>query len=185
MTPKLSRKFRISAAAGAMLSTAIAGGYAFAITSNAFTYSPELNGALMIDPMDLSPDGNESAGNYHIDYPDGRLIAGGSSCFSTGLHLPQGAKLVELRIFHASLSTSDLSFFLVKHVPATGANVSILTTGIPDNSGTRKATAFDLTANANRVINNATGGYGLGICVGASDTFFGARIAYSYSSAGD
>jgi hypothetical protein len=181
MNTKLSGLARSSAVAA--VSSLVAGGMAFAITSNTFTYSPAQNGALMIDALEMAPDGALSADNYTVNYSGGELF--GSGCFGTAIHLPQGARLVELRIFFQSGGSSDPNFTLVKHAPSTATNTNIVGTQLLDNSNTRKVAVFNLAANPNRIINNAVAGYGFGFCMGSSDIFFGARIAYSFSSAGD
>jgi hypothetical protein len=186
MSKKSLRAARLVAAAFVPFGAVGAAGYAVAITSNAFTYSPALNGAVMIDAMDLAPDDSESAQNYSINFT-GNVHRTNTDvgCYVTGLNLPQGAKLVELRVFYKSSDQWNPTVYIMRHTPSTGVFTEILVEVISNNENVRKAIAYDLTTNGDRTINNATFGYGFGVCIGSLDVFYGARLAYSYTSAGD
>ena len=52
-----------------------------------------------------------------------------------------------------------------------------------DNSATRKA--VNVPVSGDLIVNNAASTYAFRVCLTAGDSFYAARIGYSYANAGD
>jgi hypothetical protein len=169
----------ISAAAAAVL---LIGGSAYAVTSNVFKYSASKIGYFGIDPMALAPDGADSAKVYSIEFT-GALSATGGSCFATGVHLPNRARMTALQVWYSSGASHNPLVHLRRHGFDRSGD-AIFQRTIVDNTSVRKSVNIRITDAALATIDNAHYTYGFGICLDNGDNFFSARIAYTYEDAG-
>jgi len=169
--------------AGAVVASVI-GGTAVAITSPDFTYSTTKTGYYSIHPMALASADNVA--QYTNIYTTSSLFAVNVGvCHSTGVNLPQGSRITQLAVWYQSPAGSDPTVYLQRTTLADGNTSSLLTSGsIADDSNTRKLAVLPLVGGAS-VVSNTGFAYGFGICLGSNGTFRGARIAYTYTSAGD
>ena len=176
---ELRSLYRASQTAAALL--AGLAGPAGAVTDSAFTYTTFKPGYLSVDPMDMAPSDNTHA------FGNGAAALTGSpgSCFNTGLNLPQEAWLFSLQIYYTSGAPSDVVYSIYRNILATGSFNEIVTNQILDDTNTRKGITVNFTNNQQRQIRNDLYSYGLSICLGAGDSFQGAKILYHYNSAGD
>ena len=166
---------------GGIVAAALSG-TAIAITDTKFTYTTEKTGHLSIHPMDLSPMWNF---DYSIDFTGAfGIFAGG--CASTGINLPQGAKVVSLVIYYtADDDTADNPrVFIIRNNLATDQTVRLVDIEVADTSDTRKSTTRSIPSNLSTILNGSFS-YSLGVCLGTDDWFEGARITYRYKTAGD
>jgi len=161
---------------------AVSCGAANAITSNNFTYGSPKTGYFTIHPMALSPNDETSGADYFISFEGGSLE--GTGCFNTGINLPHGAKLVNVRVFFRSDDQSDVDIRIHRHTLADGTDAMLVDEPFADDSDTRTSVAFPIGA-AHAVVNNRTFIYGFAVCVGAGTLFYGARFKYTYTNAGD
>jgi hypothetical protein len=175
------RATRIAAmAAGSLL----IGGSAYAITSTTFTYPKTKNGYLAISHMAMVPAENSDTVDYGIS-PNNGLAATGPLCFTTGLNFPNGAKLVKASVWYSSAGTSDIKFLIYRKRFSDGDTDSVVDeTTINDNTSTYKGKTALVDPFADIVENNKYA-IGFNICVDDGDVFYGGRVHYTYTTAGD
>jgi len=152
---------------------------AAAITDTKFTYSTEQTGFLTISPMDVAPDGNNSAANPWFVSWTGMSLTG-DGCFETGVNLPQGARITEIRLWYRK----KIFFHFLSTKLVDGATTTIASRTV-QGDGTTERRSFGAAPEAETIVDNRSRMYGLGICVAPGETFHGARIIYKYTSAGD
>jgi len=174
---QLSNRFmNLTAAVAVLCASALP---AAAITDSKFQYSTDQLGFLSISPMDLAPDGNVSAAQPWFSAWYGATLSG-EGCFQTGVHLPTGAKVVEVRVWYTKAVYAQLQ----QTKFADGSTTTIVAENIGDGTGTTR-TSQTLTPATATTIDNRNLFYGLGICVNPGAYFQGARIYYKYNTAGD
>ena len=166
--------------AGGVISVSM-GGAVSAITSKNFIYETERNGFYSIHAMAMAPDDGSTA--YVISWPGSVLSTSSSNCFNTGLHLPQGAEIKNVRAYYSSNSQSNFGVAIARITLATGASVFLASQTVIDDSNTRTAVTLQTLAGQSKV-NNNTYAYGFGVCIGPGTYFYGARILYKYDRAG-
>lgn len=174
--------------AGAAVASVI-GGAAVAVTSPDFTYSTTKNGYYTISPaagLVSTKDGED-----YVISADGGLgyylgnTDGGFHCYHTAVNLPNGAKIVSVTNWYWSDASSNIDVFLNRQNLSTGGNpISLFYRTIIDNASARKAATYAVPANVN-VVNNAIFGYIYGTCFQDGSYFYGARVNYTYKTAGD
>jgi hypothetical protein len=98
--------------------------------------------------------------------------------------LPQGAVIKTLTIYYRGTDKGDVNVSLTRELLSSGAVDFIATKTFNDTSTNRKAQAAPITA-AKATVNNSLYNYGFTVCVDPGGTFHGARISYTYTSAGD
>ena len=165
-------------------------GSAYAITSDSFTYQTRRSGYYSISPAAFSPDSNNikytklSGLNTYLqnltDTPPEN-----NSCFNTGLNLPQGATITYAVYWYNNYplqQSAQPAFGLFRHGLHDGSNMFLAAIG--SNTGFTGRT-YKLAATPVSVVNNAAYTYTAKICLGYLDMFHGARIDYTYTSAGD
>ena len=162
--------------------TLVLSGTAMAVTDTSFTYSTVQTGYLMVGPADLVPAASVSANDYVIDATVAFSFAG--ACFRAPVHLPQGARITSVRTSYRSSAASDHYLELRRSNPVTGAADYLATRFIVAGSNARAYVNDVVPANLG-LVNNALFTYTYTMCVGSNDDFYGARITYQYSSAGD
>jgi hypothetical protein len=173
----------VGVAAGAV----VAGGAAFAITSNAFTYSSVKTGYVALSPLAFAPQnvGSTAPNDYSNDWTTGGLNSpDGSRCFNAGVNLPNGAKIKSLRVYYSTTNVADLHGTLFRRNPATGGGTQLAQVLGVDESGER-ATGADSVPTTKQAVRNDTFQYGVGVCATIDAIFYGARITYTYRNAGD
>jgi len=179
-----SRRVALIAAGGLFAALALSGA-AQAITDNIFRYTTPKNGYFTIHVMAMTPDSNASANDYLIDV-GGHLSTGANNlCFVTGVNLPNGATMTRLAVWYTSGAASDPVVNLVRETLANGVTNVITIPNTFDDSGTRTLSNTAIPNNALAKVNNGQYAYGFSICPGSDTTFHGARITYTYNSAGD
>lgn len=166
--------------AAAVAAAVSVNGIAQAITENNFIYATPKTDYYTVTHMDMTAASN--SGNYAITFSTG-LISFGTNCFASGVRLPQNATITALTVYYRSGATGDVFVELRRNRLSDGASTLIATRTFVDDSGTRTAGNVPVNAN-NAVIKNNQYLYGLGLCMDTSDIFYGARIAYEYTSAG-
>ena len=126
-----SRCIGIAAAIAAVFSLT---GAAQAVTDSVFKYSAQKIGSYSISVVEMSP---QSYGNvFSIDFFHGRLYGGG--CYTTGVHLPQGAKITFLTVYYRGGNNGNLAFYLLRTRVSDGRVDRLVSRVIQDNSSTRK-----------------------------------------------
>jgi len=176
------RDLRIAVAA--VVATVAGIGAARAVTDTSFTYSQAKTGWYSVVPAELAP--VNSSVSYAATRNQLNLLSDNSNCFTAGLHLPQGAKITQLVIWYQSGIRDRPTFFVERTSPVTGNFDQIVVAAGNDNSNTRKTLFGDPPSAISSVVNNGSFNYALLVCLATTDNiFYGARIAYTYRSAGD
>ena len=159
-------------------------GTAIAVTDASFTYSTVQTGYLMIGPADLVPEADAHANSYHLDSESVGSFAT-EACFRAPVHLPQGARMISVRTSYYSGAASDLSLSFRRFNPVSGAAAALIEYDIiVDHSNTRTFVNHAVPANLG-LVSNALYTYTYRVCVGSGSLFYGARITYTYTNAGD
>jgi hypothetical protein len=181
------RRHILTLAVGLLAGATLAGGAAIAVTSNAFTYSSLKTGYLALSPMGFAPDsvGSLSPNDYeNIWGAAGLTSADGSRCFNTGVTLPNNARIKSIRFFYTSDASSDFSGSFIRVNAATGTSTSLAQVNPANDSNTRTAVTAAVPS-TKQVVKNGTFQYGVGTCPVDGTRFHGARITYTYRTAGD
>lgn len=134
---------------------------------------------LSIDPMGMIPDSPASSSSYKTDW-SGSLTNDGfgvRSCFNTGVILPQSSSVTDLILTFQSAAASNPSITFVRHNTATGVSETIVSRSLLEDGGARVTKTLFIPTTL-RVVRNDLYSYGLGICLGRGDWFFGAKILY-------
>ena len=122
---------------------------------------------------------------FVLTYGPGRLLDINESCYSTGVNLPQGSRITQLAVWYQSPAGTEPEVYFSRESLSDGTSTSLLTSGeIHDNTDTRKLALLPL-AGGSSLVSNIGFAYGFGICPGIGGSFRGARIAYTYTTAGD
>ncbi|BBE71303.1 hypothetical protein [Oharaeibacter diazotrophicus] len=152
---------------------------AAAITDLKFTYSTEQTGFLTISPMAMAPDGDATAAKPWLSYWGGARLTG-RGCFQTGVNLPQGARIAEVRTWFQKAITFEM--WSAKLADGVATKIVGKDTTAADPTARRN---FGLAPATATFVDNRAQTYGFGVCLEENEIFFGARIIYKYTSAGD
>jgi hypothetical protein len=162
------------------------GGAAQAITDTVFRYSTPRSTNYSVDHFAMVPDRTAAANsNYNNSFGSGLTIATEKkTCFVTGINLPHGATVTAVKIDYVNGASSggDLTVDLVAH--KFGGVVETLgskTFGV--HADIRKFESLAIAPGT--VINNGAKSYGLFVCLVNFQKFYGARITYTATNAGD
>jgi hypothetical protein len=159
-------------------------GAAHAITDTVFRYSPPKQGYLSLDSAGFTPLTSAAADAYAVFYVYDGFISttAAGSCFGTSVNLPEAAKVTAVTTWYQA--GARVSLYRHKPSDATSAVLADKTfTGDP-SSLSRGNVA--ITNPALQAVDNQLYSYALIVCLPqTTDYFFGARVAYTYTTAGD
>jgi hypothetical protein len=184
----LSTYPRIAAglAAGAIVGLFMSGA-AQAITENIFRYSRPQTGSYSIHPASLSPQHLDQPLNFFIG---DELVTNNIRCFQTGVNLPDGATLTNLQVWYKASTTTQfgpMDFRLFRTALGSGAGRLIGFKKAVIISGDRATESIALSG-ADAIVHNRQFMYGFSVCmyvVNPDAAFGGARLTYTYTTAGD
>ena len=158
-----------------------------ALIETNFTYANKQTGYYSIDQAALTPD-NDSADYAHALGDDQGLIDVNNHCYFTGVNLPHGARITGLLVAFSSPATpnSDAGFALLRTSLVDGTQVTLnpQPTTIANDTNVRTLANLPIVGGSSPV-SNIGYTYAFATCLGAGGSFKGARIAYTYTSAGD
>jgi hypothetical protein len=157
----------------------IAAGAAYALTAKTFKYSSPKTGFVRVSHMAFAVDGG--GGAYHNQW-NGGLESTGDACLNAAVDLPVGSRVRSITFFYKSGPASDFIGELWRRQFAAGTSKLIVTTNPSNNAGTPTSVTRNIAA-VNQPV-TADRAYGVGVCPGTDGTFLGARIKYTYTSAG-
>ena len=156
-------------------------GTAYAITSSSFKYSSTKTGYLSVSNMDFIPDSDNA--DYFNGWGDGLVDAQGE-CFNAGINLPSGAKIKSVTWFYESGAASEFFGRFTRMDGPTATGLDLVPSVSPLNdTGSPSSVTRNVPA-ANQAVNNAKYSYGIGACPGSDGVFNGARVKYTYKTAG-
>ena len=159
-------------------------GTAAAVTSSSFTYSKPKIGYLSLSTLDFSSD---RVGDTLNDYRNDMAFLTDDSpdrYFVAGVHLPNGARILSATFWYSS-STLVTNFIgnLGRANLATPDSTDLARVQPTDNSGNRTGVTQAVPAGM-QTVNNRVYSYSVYVGIIPGQTFYGARIKYSYTSAG-
>jgi hypothetical protein len=158
-------------------------GAAYAISAAGFRYSAPQTGYLVIGAAAFVP--QLSTTTYTMD-SGLSLAASSSGCFAAPVNLPHGAKITQVAMWYSK--TDVPGGFLLQRValtdPPSSATVIAEIAPLP-TGGVIKSAAVNVTNAPLQTVNNTRYAYAIAQCVSQTETFIGARIKYTYTSAGD
>jgi hypothetical protein len=181
---KIKSPLSATIVAGGILAIGPLGGTASAATDTVYKYATPKTGYYSISAKAMTPDGDTSAASYFISSGVGVTTQNNGACFGTGVNLPQGAKATVVTVFYSSGATSNISAKLNRKSFTDGNVDTIASKTFTDNTQARKMGNLPITASL-AGIDNLHFSYSLDICLGKNDGFESARIAYTYTNAGD
>jgi len=166
--------------AGILIGLMLSGG-AHAIVYGAFRYSKPQTGYLTISPASFVP-----ASNSAVYGNDGSsIVTTGQQCFSAGVNLPQDAKITQLAMWYSKNDDTSVQLSLSRSEPALFNTTGIASLSPVNTGGTGKAAAVNITNTSLQTVNNIRYMYIVNNCVSDQEFFAGARIKYTYTTAGD
>ena len=164
-------------------------GPALAINDTVFHYQTPKTGWFSIGPGAMAPENNTAASNYWIksvDVGKAILFAPTGVCFTSGVSLPNGAKITTLTFWASSHPGGDPQGWLYRVDATDGTVETVVTKILRDNTTERKTTNAAVTDQSVATVNNQRYMYNFRFCFGSDDDgFWGARVAYTYTDAGD
>jgi hypothetical protein len=177
------------ALAGVTLLALIVVGTAYAITSGSFKYSSTKTGYVSVSNMDMIPDSDNTT---YFNSWNGGLSDSGNGCFNAGVNLPQGAKVKSITFTYSSAGTTSANEFFGRFVRMnldSGNGVDIIDSVNPANDANTPAKVTANVHSNQQNVDNKKFAYGVGVCPGADaveddGVFFGAKIKYTYKTAG-
>ena len=185
MTAYFTSRNAAIAAAGGLVAALLFSGVAQAITDTVFRYSPVKTGHYTIDHFALHPINSSVANEYSHGLNEG-LVSNSAvgGCFNGGINLPHGATITDARVWYTSgVGVGDPVVAIFKQRLSDGARLVISQHLLTDNSVTRKAVNIPVAGDL--IVNNAAFSYAIRVCLTLADSFYAARIGYSYANAGD
>ena len=178
-----SRHVAVAAAGGILVALSF-GGVAQAITDSVFRYDMPKTGFYTIDAIAMAPDSSPTAASYGNIAGNGLGGSQGTRCFNTGVNLPQGVTVTAVTFWYKSGVGGNPSGSLLRHKLSDGTQDVIANNTFVDDSNVRTGGALPVVPTFATINNNAFS-YGFSACPNAGTSFFAARIAYTYRTAGD
>jgi hypothetical protein len=177
------RTFALATFSG-VVTALTASGAALAITENAYNYATPKIGHYAISHLAMVP--NSEGGDYlNSASGNGLSTVAGARCFTAGVNLPNGATIKNLIVFHAADAAGRVEFTLLRQRISDGGNDTIGTRTSTSTTGQRVTKAVPIDASL-AVVTNSQYLYGVNLCINnVGGVFYGARIGYTYTSAGD
>lgn len=163
------------------------GGIAHAITDTIFQYKTPKTGYFTIAPMALTPSSTENAANYGLqsDFATA-LLANDGVCLVAGLNLPDGAQIKSATAWVSTDQDLGARVLILRNNPAAGKTTGLFQMESDDKTQTRVALTQVLSAPSFGKVNNQHFNYEALVCLSSSNNkFYGARITYTFTDAGD
>jgi hypothetical protein len=173
----------ITVVAGSLVAIVSIAAIAQAATDTIYKYTTPKNGTFQISALAMIPEWHNT--EYDIDY-EGALVSYNNGCFSTSVHLPQGATIAAITGFYSSGAGTNPHYQFARYTVNNGAFVSMALKAVQDGTGNRKPFQAPVIKGEARVVNNNQHSYVFLTCLGSENNkFHGARVSYTYTHAGD
>jgi hypothetical protein len=173
----IRKKQRWSLVLGVAIVALIAVGAAYAITSSSFTYSKAKTGYFVVGPLAFHPGADGRI--WTSDGNNGLTTNGG--CFIASVNLPAGAKVKSAQVFFRSV-VGAFALELWRTKPSAGNGAMIADKISLDTSGNLMSMTASVPSAKQAVSPDYA--YALRICEGNGDHLYGAKVKYTYTSAG-
>jgi hypothetical protein len=161
-------------------------GAANAITDTIFKYSTPKTGYYSLSPLHFAPGDGGSANSYETPWPQYLRTFGSNACFNTGLNLPQGAVITSYQTWYSTDLNGSVDAYLFR-TNLTDGSFSTITRLLSTNTTQNRTTMkLNVTPASLATVNNAIFAYSVGFCLKSpSARYYGGRVNYTYSTAGD
>jgi len=176
------KKNHTIAIAAAFLAPLLVNGGAQAITDNVFRYSSPKTGHLQIPAA--------AFGVTHSDtgFDKSAILFSPSddvdTCFAAAVNLPDRARMTDLAVWYVKGNGTDFTVQLFAQKMTDGSVSSPVGGQLADNGGARTRANFNITTG--QVVDNQNHNYTIQVCTNArNNEFYGARVTYTYVTAGD
>jgi hypothetical protein len=175
-------------AASAIVAALFLAGAARAVTDTIFQYSAPKTGYYSLSPGAFSP--SSGGTSYGITGGPDTLtdIAGSRECFNSAVNLPQDAKMTAFASWYKSDIAKNITVLLFRSKPADGTSDIVAKLVSTDASGARKPINLVIPQSAIATVDNLNYVYSAFVCFhigNANNQYYGARISYTYTTAGD
>ena len=176
--PIRSRNKLVLVLGAALVVSLIAAAAAYALTAKSFRYSKPKTGYVRVSHMAFTANADFVTWNQS-------LTTGlhGSGCFNAGVNLPVGSKAKSVTWYYQSGAASDLEGSFRSNQLATGVGTPVIGPVTPaEDSGVPTSVTRNVPSKKQLV--TAGRAYWVEACPGNDGAFFGARVKYTYTSAG-
>jgi hypothetical protein len=174
----------VAAVSTALLTGALLSPAAQAITDTTFRYTTPRIGYLQIPPAAFTPTNT----NYFLAN-SGQTIGpamAGTACFYAPINLPDAATLTRLTFWYTRANGTQFDLVVYRQRMSDGDLDSVFAPSAAVTGTDRQARSVDVADQEVEVVDNRDYNYWIRFCAESSGTFFyGARISYSYTNAGD
>jgi hypothetical protein len=186
---KAHRKQILLLLAGATIGASLVG-TSIAVTSNSFRYSETKTGFVSFSPSEFIADFSGDA--YSNAFDEGGYE--GECYATTGVHLPHGARAKSVTFYYETQGNMPTQTFLgefhrrrANNLDAAGYPPFAFMTnpGTLIAGNTSPAAVTGQVRDSKELIDNKNFEYLLAICPRSAGIFYGARIRYTYRTAGD
>jgi len=183
-----ARRLTATVASATALFALCCGGIAYAIISPTFQYTSPQTTYLSLNPMAFSPKGKSDAAHFQISPPFWieKDVGALSVCMEAGVNLPDGARITSLTAWGSTGTDQAIQVRLQRANLATGAANGVVGL-VSHNTSQSRFSMSSSASGAAAVVNNQHFSYGLEACLVDSTVnslFYGARITYTYTTAG-
>jgi hypothetical protein len=155
---------------------------ASAYTDTIYKYTTPKTGFLHLPAAAFAPSGpNNAFNNNGIEIING---VNGTACFLAPVNLPNGATIGSVAAWYNHAAASNFGLEFIRYKVIDGTLTDLLNKVLPTTGGSRKQAGYNITPA--EVVNNNAYAYVMVLCMNAAtDSFYGMRIKYTYSNAGD
>jgi len=180
--PTLMRRSRVVFLLGAALVVSlIAAATAYALTADSFKYSKPKTVYVRVSHMAFTA--NTDFVTWSQSLTDGLTTRGGNGCFNAGVDLPVRSEVKSVTWYYRSGVGSDLEATFHMNQLGSGVGSDIVGPVFPAEDSD-VPTSVTLNVPAKKQIVTSGRAYWVEACPGNDGALFGARIKYTYTSAG-
>jgi hypothetical protein len=175
----------VGVVAGLAIGALLFSGAAKAITDSVFQYSSPKMGRFSIPAGSMVPENTYSSSGYSSEmaFPDdgvGLTNSVNNACFRHSVLLPHQSTLTEMTVWYRGTGYVALTRYRFSD------NLRQVLADEGLDSATRTSSVLIFPVNARREVNNQAFSYDLSLCLTDPGSFFyGARVNYTYTTAGD
>ncbi len=184
MSKNVTPRILVVAVSTALLTGALLSPAAQAVTDTTFKYTTPKTGYLQIPPAAFMP--NRGDRGYFIDGQKIAPVMAEMTCFVAPINLPHAATLTRLTFWYTRANGTRFDLNVSRQRMSDGDTDSVFTSSPAVTGTVRQARSVSVVDESVEVVDNQGYNYWIDFCAESSETFFyGARIIYTYTSAGD
>jgi hypothetical protein len=168
-----------------LLGGLLLGGAAKAVTDTTFRYVPPQVGHIQIPPAAMVA--QDSGAGYLNTGWSLNGTAAVLTCFYAPVGLPHGAKMTQLTAWYQNPNPDTVDLAIKRHRVLDGKAADVIAKSLGDSGDDqRKIVTFPINNSELRLVDNNRFIYYLRLCMNGSNAtvFYGARVTFTYTSAG-